>query len=205
MSQVSNTQTPVNQARTRSPYLAPLLVIPLPACLGEVTPASPLAQGASRVSRSDLSCWMPYDRLFVKLVCCVCSCSPPLPLLTVSPLWIWRAQLCFVRLIGTSVGPKWARTHLCSLCGSICWLICPLFNPFCLFTHFSGWFGVSLCCCCYFIEFMRLRWEMKWNEMIKILSDCRGSVNGSTADTVFNSLVLVNYYCVFIWVINTCY
>lgn len=148
MSQVSNTQMPVNQALTCSPYLAPLLVIPLIVCLREVTPASPLAQGASRVSQSDLSCWMPYDSLFVKLVCSVCSCSPPLPLLTVSPLWIWRAQLCFVRLIGTSVGPKWTRTHLCSFCGSICWLICLLFNPFCLFTHFSGWFWVSLCCYC---------------------------------------------------------
>ena len=100
------------------PFL--LLVILLPLCIREMTLASPLAQGVSWVSQSDLSCWMPYDRLFVKLLCSVCSLSPPLSLLTVSPLWNWRALLCFARLIGASVGPKRACTHLCSFCGSIC-------------------------------------------------------------------------------------
>lgn len=39
--------------------------------------------------------------------------SPPLLLLTVSPLWTWRALLCFTCLIGASVGPGRACTHLC--------------------------------------------------------------------------------------------
>lgn len=91
----------------------PLLqhVLLLLVCIPEMTPALPLAQGASWVSQSDLSCWMPYDGLFVKLLCSVCSLSPPLSLLTVSPLWIWRALLCFARLIGATVDPERPRTH----------------------------------------------------------------------------------------------
>lgn len=45
----------------------------------EMTPASPPCHGVSRVSQSDLSCWMPDGRLFVKLLCSVCSRSPPCP------------------------------------------------------------------------------------------------------------------------------
>lgn len=132
------TQTLMFPPRPRPLLL--LLVTLLPPCIRDMTPASPLAQGVSWVSQSDLSCWMPYDRLFVKLLCSVCPLSPPLSLLTVSPLWIWRALLCFACLIGASVGPKRACTHPCSLCGSISWLTCPLFNLFCLLINFSGWF-----------------------------------------------------------------
>lgn len=56
------------------------------------------------VSQSDLSCWMPFDRLFVKVLCSVCSLFSPLSLLTKSPLWNWRALLGFACLIGASVG-----------------------------------------------------------------------------------------------------
>lgn len=125
-----------------SPGLSPcllVLVILLPLCIGEMTLGSPLAQGVSWVSQSDLSCWMPHDRLFVKLLCSVCSCPPPL--LTVSPLWIWRAMLCFTRLLAAGVGPKRARTHLCYFCGNICWLTCPLFNFLCLLINFSLVYG----------------------------------------------------------------
>lgn len=132
MSEVGSVKTPFDRALTFPPPRLSLplllLVILLPLCIREVTPASPLVQGVSWVSQSDLSCWMPYDRLFVKLLCSVCSLSPPLSLLTVSPLWIWRALLCLARLIGASVGPKRACTHLCSFCGSICSPTCPLLN-----------------------------------------------------------------------------
>lgn len=37
----------------------------------------PPHRGVGRLSQSDLSCWMPHGRLFVKLLCSVCSLSPP--------------------------------------------------------------------------------------------------------------------------------
>lgn len=37
----------------------------------------PQHRGVFRVSQSDLSCWMPLGSLFVKLLCSVCSLTPP--------------------------------------------------------------------------------------------------------------------------------
>lgn len=60
----------------------------------------PRLQGVSWVSRSDLSCWMPYDRLFVKLLGFVCSLSPRLSLADSVPIvnvkgpgFVWPASL----------------------------------------------------------------------------------------------------------------
>lgn len=59
MSGVSNNKIAFNQALSRSPHLCLRLFFRLLELLtpnvGEVTPASPLAQGVSRVSQSDLS------------------------------------------------------------------------------------------------------------------------------------------------------
>lgn len=110
----------------RSPYnsFCSLLSLHSPPCTGEMTPASPPCQGVSRVSQSDLSCWMPHGRLFVKPVCSVCSRSPPCPR--------WQRShcepegLCFVS--PCYVGPQRAHTHLCSLWNNACWLTLFVFN-----------------------------------------------------------------------------
>lgn len=104
MSEVSNIKINISHlALVRSccmPYL-PLMHQADDPCLT-------LAQVVSWVSQSDLSCWMPYDMLFVKLLGSVCSCSPPLPSLTVSPLWIWRPRF----VLPASLEPVLVQTEL---------------------------------------------------------------------------------------------
>lgn len=75
-----------------------------PQCTRAVTAASPLVQGVSRVSQSNLSCWMPCDSLVCEtLPLCLFHLSSGLPADSGPIVKVESHALFYRRLVGATV------------------------------------------------------------------------------------------------------